>query len=116
MKTSTYKQWVVRVFAITLVAASTCRANGEKPDPKVMAALESIVARVEKIKPGILLSEVMVDFEHDGGIYTLKEMRLCYKAYPYIKIDVVISPSKDKPGDQRIESVSKPYIETPFLD
>ncbi len=77
---------------------------------------------VNRIKTGMLRSDVEKEFRLEGGLFSRNQTFYVYRICPYIKVKVTfeLDPSyKDfvtgSPKD-RVQSVSKPYLEYSVMD
>jgi hypothetical protein len=71
---------------------------------------------IQAIKVGMTRRELLTLFREDGGLQFMP-IRYVYKECPVIKVDVTLTVNVT--GDQlndRIKSISKPYLESPFFD
>jgi hypothetical protein len=61
--------------------------------------------------------ELLTLFREDGGLQSMKTERYVYKECPIIKVDVTFTliDTREHLKD-RIKSISKPYLESPFFD
>jgi hypothetical protein len=104
--------------AITKIMASKT-LNGQGP-----AWVASCLKDFTAIKPGVTRRQVEDEFRKDGGIHSLSTGRFAHPTCPYFKIDVEFDCKRDpadqnrmiQSGDDRVVHVSKPYLETPFMD
>jgi hypothetical protein len=71
---------------------------------------------IQTIKVGMTRRELLTLFRGDGGLQFMP-IRYVHKGCPVIKVDVTFTVNGT--GDQlndRIKSISKPYLESPFFD
>jgi len=78
----------------------------------------------ESIKPGMTRHEVEQRFPMDGGLQGVSPVRFTHPRCMYFKVDVYFLFERNQ-NDQgraiwgqndRVTTVSKPYIERPFMD
>ncbi len=107
---------------------SLCLANGEKPQEKQNVDCTKWVQKClmdfQYIKPGMTRGEIEKKFPMDGGLQSVSPVRHTHPECRYFKIDVEFDFKRDKkdqgraimsPDDKAIK-VSRPYIETPYID
>ena len=71
---------------------------------------------IQAIKVGMTRRDLLTLFREDGALQFMP-IRYVYKECPVIKVDVTFTVNVT--GDQlndRIKSLSKPYLESPFFD
>ena len=81
----------------------------------VAAALKDI----ETLKPGMTRAELLGLFEEEGGLATRRKQRFAYRQCPYIKVDATFEPVGEKDDTlsrDKLESLSKPFLEWPIAD
>jgi hypothetical protein len=71
---------------------------------------------IQTMKVGMTRRELLTLFREDGGVQFVP-IRYVYKQCPVIKVDVAFTANDagDRSND-RIKSISKPYLESPFFD
>ena len=78
-----------------------------------------VLAAAEQLHPGMSRSDIMKQFEPDGGTSTIEQQTYVFQQCPYIKIDVTfVTPLHDSThrGEDKILTISKPYLEKPRAD
>jgi hypothetical protein len=78
--------------------------------------LSKSLESIKTIKLGMTRRELLTLFREDGGLQFMP-IRYVYKDCPVIKVDVTftVNDAGDHLND-RIKSISKPYLESPFFD
>jgi len=123
-------RWLVRLAICTSVlvvlplfnfpAPSPARAAGTQ-SPSCQFVIDALEA-TDRIKPGMLRSDLGKSFESDGGISSQQNWTYTYRRCNYIKIDVEFE-QREIPqgigafsGQDPIVKVSKPYLAYPMRD
>ena len=123
-------QFRLIVGAAVLLGVSTAlfSAHGKPPtstpDKEHTEWVEKCLADFKSIKAGMTRHEVEGKLMMDGGLQGAFPVRYIHPACPYFKIDVEFAFKKNAADqnraitgkDDKVTRVSKPYIETPFLD
>jgi hypothetical protein len=82
--------------------------------------MEKCLQEIETIKVGATRKDVAKVFTRDGGFQPLNPIKLVYRRFHYIKVDVKFKAGKDAAGrailksDDVLVSISKPYLERPL--
>ena len=116
---------VTMVFAIAF-SISLLSVRAQAPETEIdqahMVWVEKCLADFQTIKAGMTRSQVEAKFPVDGGISSPSSGRYTHPACPYFKIDVTFAVQRDAAGraitgkDDKVISISKPYLETPIAD
>jgi hypothetical protein len=122
-----YKLTIVLIICMGLVL-SLCLAQGEyakrTPNKECAAWVSKCLTDFQSIKPGMTRGEIQKKFPMDGGVQDFSLIRFAHPECDYFKIDVEFD-SKRNANDQnraindsndKVTKVSKPYIETPYMD
>jgi len=119
--------FIILVFIILSVIVGSYAAtkiDHEKLNREHIEWVKKCLQDFNSIKPGITRGEIEKKFRHDGGLIASPfSVRFTHPSCPYFKIDVRFV-SKSNTDDQswkwekedKVDSVSKPYIERPFYD
>ena len=102
----------------TLVVSSQTSVSPQSGDDRAyLQWLSKSLASIQTIKVGMTRRELLTRFREDGGLQSMKTERYVYKECPIIKVDVTftVTDTGDHSND-RIKSISKPYLESPFFD
>lgn len=94
---------------------SVCPQSGD--DQAHLQWLSRSLDPVQTIKVEMTRRELLTLFREDGGLQFMKTLRCVDKECPIIKVDVTftVTDTGDHLND-RIKSISKPYLESPFFD
>ena len=106
------------LFLSTLVLSAQTGDRAQSGDDQpYLQWLSKSLASVQTIKVGMTRRDLLTLFREDGGLQSVKTERYVYKQCPIIKVDVTFSVTtmSDHLND-RIKSISKPYLESPFFD
>ena len=108
--------WCLLVLLPSLVSAQTSVSVQSGDDQAHLRWLSETLASVQAIKAGMTRRDLLTIFKQDGGLQVGAE-RYVYKQCPIIKVDVTFTASDTGDNqDDRIKSISKPYLENPFFD
>jgi len=101
---------------LTYAQASDRRSSGD--EQAYRQRLEKSLASIQTIKLGMTRGDLLTLFKLDGGLQFTRMERYVHKQCPSIKVDVTFTPvgDTDDRWHDRIESLSKPYLESPFSD
>jgi hypothetical protein len=119
------------LLAVSLASSSFCGAAAE-PQSLRQADHAAWVARVLEqmltIQPGMTRSQLLTVFTTEGGVFTGLERQFVSRECPFFKVHVkfeaVGRPSRDSDGrgtsvegpDDRIVTISRPYLEFSIID
>ncbi|MBC7797894.1 MAG: hypothetical protein H7Z37_13555 [Pyrinomonadaceae bacterium] len=105
----------VSLFCLAKISNSQSQTSSCK-------CVSDALSDIEKIKVGMKRKDLDKMFSVDGGISTTNPQRFVYEQCNFIKVEVkfeFIDTSnrfpKDSPDD-KINEISKPYLEHPFYD
>jgi len=104
------------LLSTLLVPLQTSLSPQSGDDHAHLQWLSKSLDSIQTIKVGMTRRELLTLFREDGGLQFMP-IRYVYKGCPVIKVDVTFTVNDT--GDQlndRIKSVSKPYLERPFFD
>ena len=112
------------IFAFVSIAllALPLRADDSTPqvyDAAFNKAVSAAMIKIQAIKPGQTRKDLLKLFVPDGGITIPPRGRFDYLGCFAIKIDVdfkIVGPDKFQNPTDVILKISKPYLETPFVD
>jgi hypothetical protein len=96
--------------------AQTSEETRSDDGQRYLQWLSKSLASVQTIKIGMTRRDLLTLFRRDGGLQSIKSERYVYKQCPVIKVDVSFSTHTTDHLDDRIESISKPYLEDPYFD
>ncbi len=110
------------VVACLLISGTTV-AHSQQPsstDEEHEKWIASVLGQIETIKPGMTRGDLAKIFGEEGGLSIRSQRKCVFKGCPYIKVDVVFTPSDndqttEKPED-RIVSISRPFLEYTIAD
>lgn len=80
------------------------------------------LTQIQSVKVGMSRRDLLDVFMTEGGLSSWNARKYAFKGSPYIKVDVVFQRRTSAGGGQRenlddkIISISKPYIEFPISD
>jgi hypothetical protein len=112
---------LILAFMFSALVFSSRAQQADKQDQSENLIKEAI-SIAGNLKEGSIRSEVERDFELDGGIQSRGLSRYMLKKCHLIKIDVTFSKDKNSgtwivgSPDDKVTSVSKPYLEYPVMD
>ena len=102
----------------TLLAAAADRPSTRPVDYN--AWINGLLNRMDELKnPGTTYAEFTKTFDLDGGLNTVPASRFALRECPAIKVDVSfndVERGRHPAPDTKIASISKPYLERPYLD
>jgi len=111
----------MKILAVLLLLALIpFMSRADTPmDSKFYDQVSDVLKACSKLKPGTTRAEFLKVFAMDGGLMSIRQ-RFTYQKCPNIKVDVEFNPTmpnqkSDLPTDT-IRSISKPYLEQPFVD
>jgi len=108
--------WCLLVLLPSLVSAQTSVSLQSGDDQAHLRWLSETLTSVQAIKAGMTRRDLLTIFKQDGGLQVGPE-KYVYKQCPIIKVDVTFTASDTGDNqDDRIKSISKPYLENPFFD
>jgi hypothetical protein len=96
--------------------AQTSEQTRSDDGQKYLQWLSKSLASAQTIKVGMTRRDLLTLFKEDGGVQSIKSERYVYKQCPIIKVDVSFSIDTADHLDDRIERISKPYLENPYSD
>lgn len=111
-------------LVVLLTASAFAASPQSKPAPESCCSIvEQAIAAANAVEPGMTRAEVEKEFVEDGGAQFFGQpTRYVYRRCTQIKIDVDFavpgpakSPGVPNPQD-RVKSVSRPYLEYMFMD
>ena len=113
---------VLTILPPLLAVTATRRAYPQQPSGCDGCSLvQGALKASEELKPGMSRKDVEAQFTFDGGMQTGYWGRYVFRRCHSIKIDVRFTGALDGHGAEglptdRIAGVSRPYLETPFMD
>jgi hypothetical protein len=78
--------------------------------------IAKVLKQIDSIYPGMSRRDLQLAFKTEGGISTRKQRTYVYKDCPYIKVDVVFSDAGAIEAEDRIVSISRPYLAFSVMD
>jgi hypothetical protein len=81
-----------------------------------MLWIAKVLKQIDSIHQGMTRSDLQSTFTTEGGISTKKQRTYIYKGCPYIKVDVVFSDAGATEAEDRIVSISRPYLAFSVMD
>jgi hypothetical protein len=72
--------------------------------------LRARIAEAQSIKPGMALAQLLEHFAEDGGMQPIPATRYVLSSCAMIKVDVELDAAS------RLRSISRPYLELPYMD
>jgi hypothetical protein len=115
-------KWLpVAFFALSLPSVSLAQTSAVAEAPTLSQFVNDVLQQVQTLHPGMARSALKAFFDQDGGLHTFGEARYDYRLCHSIKIDVkfrsaVSGQRPEERDDDVIVSVSRPYLEIPFMD
>ena len=103
-------------FSTFLGFAQTGEEIRSDDGQKYLQWLSKSLLSIQTIKVGMTRRDLLTLFREDGGLQFIKSERYVYKQCPIIKVDVSFSTDTSDHLNDRIESISKPYLENPYFD
>lgn len=111
-------------WACVAVFVAQLRASKHQPDPEHAKWVARCLKDFQSIKVGMTRGEIEARLSKDGGLQGVSPVRFTHPACEYFKIDVGFEFKRDaadqnraiESKDDKVTSISKPYIETPFAD
>jgi hypothetical protein len=102
----------------SLVVSAQANERAQSGDDQAyLQWLSKSLASVQTIKVGMRRLDLLTLFKEDGGLQSMKTQRYVYKPCPIIKVDVTFSATATNDHlNDRIKSISKPYLESQFFD
>ena len=104
------------LLSTLVVPLQTSLSPQSRDDQSHLQWLSKSLDSIQTITVGMTRRELLTLFREDGGLQFMP-IRYVYKECPVIKVDVTFTVNVT--GDQlndRIKSISKPYLESPFFD
>ncbi len=115
--------WAAFLLAIamagTLAQEVETDAQKEQIDSEHAQWIQHVLRSVSTIKPGMTRNRLSRLLDEDGGLQSRTHGRYVYRRCAYIKIDVEFSAVDEETNaspDDKIVTVSKPYLEYPTFD
>ena len=82
--------------------------------------IAKVLNEVNTIRAGMSRNDLLKVFREEGGLSTRSHRTYVYKECPYIKVDAVFSvvgaPGLTESGDDKIVSISGPYLAYAIMD
>jgi len=78
--------------------------------------IAKVLKQIDSIHPGMSRRDLQSTFTTEGGISTRVQRTYVYKGCPYIKVDVVFSDAGATEAEDRIVSISSPYLAFSVMD
>lgn len=72
--------------------------------------IAKVLRQIDAIHPGMTRRALESTFTTEGGIFTRTQQTYVYKGCPYIKVDIIFSPTGATQADDKIVTLSKPYL------
>jgi len=78
--------------------------------------IAKVIKQIHSIHPGMTRRDLQSIFTTEGGLFARTQRTYVYKDCPYIKVDVVFSGTGATWAEDRIVSISRPYLEFSIMD
>jgi hypothetical protein len=81
--------------------------------------IEHVMHSISAIKPGMTRKSLSRMLIEDGGLQVRQHTRYLYKPCPYIKVEIEFAPADEGSTwspDDKVISISRPYLEYPAAD
>jgi len=78
--------------------------------------IAKVLKQIAAMQPGMTRTDLQSTFTTEGGLSTREQQTYVYKDCPYIKVDVVFSGTGATEADDRIVSISRPYLAFAVMD
>ena len=81
--------------------------------------IEHVLHSISAIRPGMARKSLSRMLIEDGGLQVRQQTRYLYKPCPYIKVEIDFAPADEGSTfspDDKIISISRPYLEYPTAD
>src|ERR1700683_3781298 len=107
----------IRTTALLLVPLLTWGVSQTSPSHDEW--VEHSLASIESIQVGMTRAELEQIFSKEGGLSTRNHRTYVYRDCRYFKVDVVFEAepgTKSESPEDKITSISRPYLSRPTLD
>jgi hypothetical protein len=81
-----------------------------------MLWIAKVLKQIDAIHPGMPRGELQLRFTTEGGLSTRRQKTYVYRDCPYIKVDVVFSQTGATEAEDKIVSISRPYLGYAVMD
>lgn len=78
--------------------------------------IAKVLKQIDTIRPGMTRTDLESTFTTEGGLSTRRQRTYVYKDCPYIKVDVFFSDAGATEAEDRIVSISRPYLAFSVMD
>jgi len=78
--------------------------------------IAKVLKQIDLIHPGMTRRDLQETFKTEGGISTRTQQTYVYKDCPYIKVDVTFADAGATEAEDRIVSISRPYLAFAVMD
>ena len=81
--------------------------------------VSKVMSEISSVRVGMTRKDLLKVFREEGGLSTRTNRTYVYKGCPYIKLNVVFSKvdeEEQESGDDKIVSISGPYLGYPIMD
>ena len=109
------------VMAVSCFAIEPVHAQAQQESCNGCSLVEKALDAINQLGPGKSRNDLSAGFEPDGGLQTGEWGRYVYRKCPSIKIEVrfagsEVGRSAEMLPEDKIVSISRPYLELPFAD
>ena len=109
------------VLAVSCFVIEPGHARAQEDSCNGCSVVDQALKAINQLGPGKSRSDLSAGFEPDGGIQTGEWGRYVYRKCRSIKIEVRFAGSEEGRSaemlpEDRIVSISRPYLELPFMD
>jgi hypothetical protein len=103
---------------IAAVAQSENHQSPSDTDREHYDWVSSALRAMEKIKVGMIRSDLMTVFTDEGGLSTTSQRTYVYRQCPFIKVDVEFAASSrtEELSTDKITKISRPYLAWSIAD
>jgi hypothetical protein len=92
-------------------------------DQQQTAWIAKILRQIQTIQPGMTRKELTTIVTTEGGLFTRLRQRYVSRSCPYIKVDITFKaangdndPRQDENPEDKVETVSRPYLDWSIAD
>lgn len=78
--------------------------------------IAKVLRQIDAISPGMTRKELLKVFTTEGGLFSRERETYVLKECRYIKVDVVFSPTNSQEAEDRIATMSRPYLQFSVVD
>lgn len=78
--------------------------------------IAKVLKQIGLIHPGVTRRDLQSTFTTEGGLSTRRQQTYVYKDCPYIKVDVIFADAGTTEAEDKIVSISRPYLAFAVMD